>query len=37
MKERLALVRGQLVIDSAPGIGTTIHARVPSRLGAGLA
>jgi two-component system sensor histidine kinase UhpB len=37
MQERLALVRGQLVIDSSPGRGTTIHARVPSRLGAGLA
>jgi two-component system sensor histidine kinase UhpB len=36
MQERLALVRGQLVIDSAPGKGTTIHARVPSRLGTGL-
>lgn len=31
MQERLALVGGQLVIDSAPGHGTRIHARVPSR------
>ena len=37
MQERLALVRGQLVIDSEPGKGTRIHARVPSRLAAGLA
>ena len=28
--ERLALVGGQLVIDSSPGHGTRIHARVPS-------
>jgi two-component system sensor histidine kinase UhpB len=34
MQERLALVGGQLVIDSAPGSGTRIHARVPSRVGA---
>jgi two-component system sensor histidine kinase UhpB len=31
MQERLALVGGQLVIDSLPGRGTRIHARVPSR------
>jgi two-component system sensor histidine kinase UhpB len=31
MQERLALVGGQLVIDSSPGHGTRIHARVPSR------
>jgi two-component system sensor histidine kinase UhpB len=30
MQERLALVQGQLVIDSAPGRGTRIEARVPS-------
>ncbi len=30
MQERLALVGGQLVIDSAPGHGTRIRARVPS-------
>ena len=30
MQERLALVGGQLVIDSAPGRGTRIQARVPS-------
>jgi two-component system sensor histidine kinase UhpB len=37
MQERLALVRGQLVIDSAPARGTRIHAWVPLRLAAGLA
>jgi two-component system sensor histidine kinase UhpB len=31
MQERLALVGGQLVIDSSPGSGTRIHARVPLR------
>jgi two-component system sensor histidine kinase UhpB len=31
MQERLALVRGQLVIDSVPGRGTRINARVPLR------
>jgi two-component system, NarL family, sensor histidine kinase UhpB len=31
MQERLALVGGQLVIDSSPGHGTRIHARVPSQ------
>jgi signal transduction histidine kinase len=31
MKERLKLVDGQLYIDSKPGRGTTIHARVPLR------
>jgi two-component system sensor histidine kinase UhpB len=30
MQERLALVQGQLVIDSEPGRGTRIEARVPS-------
>jgi two-component system sensor histidine kinase UhpB len=29
MQERLALVQGQLVIDSTPGRGTRIQARVP--------
>jgi two-component system, NarL family, sensor histidine kinase UhpB len=29
MQERLALVRGQLDIDSAPGNGTRVNARVP--------
>ncbi len=29
MKERLKLVRGNVVIDSQPGRGTTIYARVP--------
>jgi two-component system sensor histidine kinase UhpB len=36
MQERLALVRGQLVIDSEPGRGTRINARVPSQFDAGL-
>ena len=30
MQERLALVGGQLVIDSSPGHGTRVHARVSS-------
>jgi signal transduction histidine kinase len=29
MQERLRLVNGDLFIDSSPGHGTTIHARVP--------
>jgi len=37
MQERLALVRGQLVIDSAPGRGTRVNARVPLQISAGLA
>lgn len=37
MQERLALVRGQLVIDSAPGRGTRVNARVPLHLSGGLA
>jgi two-component system sensor histidine kinase UhpB len=37
MQERLALVRGQLVIDSVPGGGTRVHAWVPARLATGLA
>jgi two-component system sensor histidine kinase UhpB len=37
MQERLALVRGQLVIDSAPGLGTRVNARVPLRMAGGLA
>ena len=32
MQERLALVRGNLIIDSAPGRGTRINARVPVHL-----
>ena len=32
MEERLKLVQGKLYIDSAPGTGTTIRARVPSGL-----
>jgi len=37
MQERLALVRGQLVIDSAPGRGTHIEAHVPASPSTGLA
>jgi signal transduction histidine kinase len=33
MEERLKLVKGTLSIDSQPKRGTTIHARVPLRLG----
>src|SRR5262245_1306306 len=29
MKERLKLVQGELLIESQPGTGTTIHVRVP--------
>ena len=32
MKERLKLVRGSVVIESEPGRGTTIYARVPVEL-----
>jgi signal transduction histidine kinase len=31
MRERVRLVRGELVVDSRPGGGTTIRARVPIR------
>lgn len=31
MRERVALVHGMLEIDSSPGAGTTVHARLPSR------
>src|SRR5439155_8259788 len=37
MQERLALVGGQPVIGSTPGLGTRIHARVPSRPDSGFA
>ncbi len=37
MQERLALVRGQLDIDSAPDRGTRVNARVPLHVVAGLA
>jgi two-component system sensor histidine kinase UhpB len=37
MQERLALVRGQLVIESAPGRGTHIVARVPAGAGTAFA
>jgi len=33
MQERLKIVKGNLSIDSQPNRGTTIHARVPLRLG----
>jgi len=36
MQERLALVRGQLIIDSAPGRGTRVNARVPLLVAGGL-
>jgi signal transduction histidine kinase len=31
MEERVSLVRGRLEIDSAPGRGTTVRARLPAR------
>ena len=31
MRERLVLVHGTLAIESAPGAGTTVRARIPSR------
>jgi len=31
MKDRLKLVNGKFQIDSRPGYGTTIQARVPYR------
>jgi PAS domain S-box-containing protein len=31
MKERLKLVHGELAVDSKPGLGTTLRARVPFR------
>ena len=31
MKERAALVEGELTIDSSPGNGTTVCARIPLR------
>ncbi len=37
MQERLSLVGGQLVIDSAPGAGTRVNARVPLEPATGLA
>lgn len=36
MRERIALVDGELTIESRPGDGTTIAARVPSRAGSAL-
>jgi signal transduction histidine kinase len=30
MRERLAVVRGSVRVDSAPGEGTIVHARIPS-------
>jgi two-component system, NarL family, sensor histidine kinase UhpB len=37
MQERMTLVQGQLEIDSAPGRGTRIQARVPLGLATGIA
>jgi signal transduction histidine kinase len=37
MRERVALVHGTLEIDSSPGAGTTVHARIPSRRRSGAA
>ena len=37
MRERLALVRGTLNVESAPGAGTTLRATVPRRPDAGVA
>ena len=34
MQERAALLGGTVEIDSAPGHGTTIRARIPTSLGA---
>ena len=31
MRERVALVRGTLVVESAPGAGTTLRASIPTR------
>jgi signal transduction histidine kinase len=36
MQERLALVRGTLIIDSSPGEGTSIEALVPVTVTTGL-
>jgi PAS domain S-box-containing protein len=35
MQERLKLVSGDLFVDSTPGLGTTVHARVPLTLQTG--
>jgi signal transduction histidine kinase len=35
MKERLALVGGTLTVESAPGAGTTVIARIPLSAGEG--
>lgn len=35
MRERIEMVRGQFSIESAPGKGTTIRARIPFRAGGG--
>jgi signal transduction histidine kinase len=29
MRERLLLVGGELVVESSPGVGTTVFARIP--------
>lgn len=36
MRERIKLAKGNLLIESEPGRGTTIHARVPFSKGTGL-
>lgn len=35
MRERVELVEGSLLIDSAPGRGTTVRAKLPARHRAG--
>jgi signal transduction histidine kinase len=30
MRERLALIGGELEIESSPGVGTTVFARIPA-------
>jgi signal transduction histidine kinase len=35
MRERLLLVGGELEVESSPGVGTTVFARIPYDLGVG--
>ena len=35
MRERVALLDGELLVDSTPGLGTVISARIPVRRRAG--